>query len=303
MATRPNIYSGTKFFRYIDGQEEPEIIRIYNMPKENSKTDKLSYFDSEGNKKRMTITRLLRDYRMLKVDGFIMFSVVSIGLVPDVVVALQKCDVNDNLPYVICRQGITDVFSTYAHPDEKVQYLGISISRDTCPANVKFEDCMMCTDLKSFKSIAIYLDDTLDDILKMFSNTKFDNILVQFKALNEQYSAGDGLKHEGYCLTLRELLESNNFMYDFRKCFKIMELPFHIDGELEGLDANNTLFLENELKVNIMETYLIKYSKEINLKEIKRDYTLATSIADGCKDVYIVGYDPADGKYVPRTAI
>ena len=52
-----------------------------------------------------------------------------------------------------------------------------------------------------------------------------------------------------------------------------------------------------------METYLVKYSKEINLKEIKRDYILATSIADGCKDIYIVGYDPADGKYIPRTTI
>jgi len=82
-----------------------------------------------------------------------------------------------------------------------------------------------------------------------------------------------------------------------------MELPFHINEEMEGLDINNTLFLENELKVNIMETYLVKYSKEINLKEIKRDYILATSIADGCKDIYIVGYDPADGKYIPRTTI
>ena len=76
MAAIPKIYSGTKFFRYIEGRDEPEIIRIYNMPKENSKTNKLSYFDSEGNRKRMTLERLLRDYKMLKVDGFIMFSIV-----------------------------------------------------------------------------------------------------------------------------------------------------------------------------------------------------------------------------------
>ena len=52
-----------------------------------------------------------------------------------------------------------------------------------------------------------------------------------------------------------------------------------------------------------METYTIKYTKEIDLRSIKRKYLLVTSAEDQYNAVYLVGYDTTDTKYVPRTAI
>lgn len=297
------IYSGTKFFRYIDGQDSPEMVRIYSTPSEKSKSDSVLYFDKDGNKKRMSLEYLLGNYKMLKVDGLIMFSIVSIGEAPDVIVALQDLKSDQPSPYAICRQGISDVFSNMTKKTDVACYVGISISRDTCPADINFDETMVCTDLKYYKPIAVYIDDTLDDILKLFSNKRFDNALIECKKAAEKANQNNEKVFLGFNNTLKELLEANTFMYDFRKCFNITELPFSINEESEILSAENVLFLEHELKVNIMETYVIKYSKEIDLSSIKRNFILASSAQDNFSDLYIVGYDTADGEYVPRTMI
>ncbi len=295
------IHSGSKFYRYLEGQDKPEIVRIYRIPSEKSKSDSVIYLDIDGNKKRMSLGYLKDNYKMLKPDGMIMFSIVSVMNGVDVIVALQNFGSGDTGPYSICRQSIYDTFSNISNTNENMQYVGVSISRDTCPANIRFEDCMACTGLKFNKPIAVYIDDTLDDILKLFSNNKYDKALVECKKTIE---ASDRSKvFLGLNTTLRDLLINNNFMADFRKCFKIMEIPFHIEEEAEELSVENILFIENEFKRNIMETYIIKYTKEIDLTSIKRDYILVSSAADQFNDVYIVGYDLADGDYVARTTL
>ena len=82
-----------------------------------------------------------------------------------------------------------------------------------------------------------------------------------------------------------------------------MEIPFTIDEDSEGLSLENIIYMENEIKANIMETYLIRYTREIDLRTIKRDYKLVTSSSDKYDKVYIVGYDKSDNAYVPRQVI
>ena len=50
-----------------------------------------------------------------------------------------------------------------------------------------------------------------------------------------------------------------------------------------------------------METYVVEYSREIDLSKINRKFMLIASAQDGFDKVYICGYDIADGKYLPRT--
>ena len=80
-------------------------------------------------------------------------------------------------------------------------------------------------------------------------------------------------------------------MYDFRCLFNIKEVPFHIDEESESLSAENVAYLSSELNINILETYVLKYAKDIDLNSITRNYILVTSAQDMYNGVYIVGYD------------
>lgn len=293
-----SIYIGSKFFTYFDNSDEPEIRRIYNVDKINNK---VKYFDKDNNKGSMKYDELINKYKMLKADAIITFSIVKVGDVPDVIVALKRVPCTDNIPYAICRQSIYDFFTNNIRKTDFVTYVGVSASQDTCPADINFTDLLQCTDLQYNKIIVSYLDDNLEDILRLFNHKKYNDALRKLHQNSSEYFKGKTIL--GYNDTLKDLLTNNNFMYDFRKCFNVIQVPFIIDENSEGLSNENILFLENELKVNIMETYVLRYTKEINLNTIKRDYVLVASLVDNYSKIYIVGYDTADGEYAPRTSI
>lgn len=296
-----NIYPGSKFFRFLEDREEPEIIRIFNVINKDKEEEKqkVTYLDKNNVKHHMNLSYLLDNYKLLKIDGTLMISIVTLLGAPDVVVALQKADAISNGPFAICRQRVSDVFSNNLIKYEHENWVGVSVNTDTCPANIDFRNFLLCEKLDYSISIAIYIDDKLEDILKLFSNTRFDNALKKCK----KFLGAENPNYLGVCESIEELLRANNFMFDFRKCFGIQEIPFSIDPNSEKLSVENTLFLEGELKANIMETYVIKYDKGIDLKSIKRDYLLVSSAQDKFNNLYIVGYDTYDGPYVKRTSI
>lgn len=296
MTETAKIYCGSKFFRFVNDQLE--IVRVYKV---DEKKQAVKYFTADKEKKSMSVDYLLNNYKRLAPDGMIIISVVMTGEVRDVIVALKNLRTNvGNLPDVVCRQGIYDVFSHITNKEENNIYVGISMSQETCPADINFQDTLACTSKKddSELPIFVYLDDSLDEILSLFSSKKYDDAIKEC-SLSLKGSI-EGKNIIGTTMSLRELLEHNNFMYDFRKCFKIMEIPFHIDAESEQLSNENILYMEKEMQKNIMETYIIEYSREIDLKSIKRDYVLIVSAADQFDKVYICGYDTTDGKYVQR---
>lgn len=285
-ANKPRkIYTGSKFYRYIDGCTQPEIIRVSNIDYQKGI---IKYFDADGNKCKCSYHTLTKEYKMLAPDGAISFSIVSVNNSKDVIVALKAFAKNEedfvkdnNLPYAVCRQMVMDVFS--ANVDTENLILGVSMSQDTCPANVDFNLMFACTGLEYTRMVAVYLDDTLDAILNLFDNSMFDKVLNELSSNNPEA--------RGMCTSLANLLTENNFMYDFRKCFKIMELPFAINLETEGLSPENIDYLSKELKVDILETYVVEYSRTIDTSKFKRDFILATCAQESFSKVYIVGYD------------
>ena len=295
------IIPGTKFFRYNEDKEEPEIIRIYKVSEDDKS---IGYYDLEGHKHDMKYDKLTEEYKMLRPDGVILFSIVELSPgINDVIISLQNYSLdakyNKALPFAICIQSVYDFFSNMATAatDPNRFTVGISVNQDSCPADVNFADLLTCGRLISNVSVSIYLDDTLNDILRYVKAKKYNEVLRSLKQISLDRNPE---VMGGYTESLRELMSTNNFMYDFRKCFDIMEVPFTIDEDSEELSIDNIRYLENELKVNIMETYLIRYTKEIDLRTIKRDFKLVSSSADKYDKVYIVGYDKADGSYIPR---
>jgi hypothetical protein len=286
----PKIYSGSKFYRYLDGQEHPDIIRLLNIDYDKGIA---KYLDGNGNKKKDSYKFITDNFKMLAPDGLINFShVVMPDGNEDIIVALKafpktdaECENMSNLPYAICRQMAADVFASSFNPDDPI--IGVSISQDSCTANVDFNLMLSCIGLKYSRMVAVYLDDTLDKILSLFDNNIFNKVFETVIYPRWQDT-------KGACISLEELLRTNNFMYDFRKCFGIKELPFAIDQsdiETEQLDELNINFLANELKTTISETYLVRYARDIDFSKFKRKYVLVSSADNGFSEVFVVGYD------------
>lgn len=294
-----NITTGTKFFRFTEGMQEPEVVRVY---KTNEETNEVFFITDKKEKYRCDYNKFIKRYSKLKPDGMIMFTIVEVDDIDDVIVSLDRLPskYEDSLPFAVCRQSVYDFFSNIDTNREEM-WVGVSCNRENCPANIDFKDVLTCTNMKYNNPVVVYIEDTLEDILGLFKHKKFDNTLRMLK--EKSLSRFTNSIVMGYEETLKELLEANNFMFDFRKCFDIVEVPHPINPESEGLSIENILFLENEYQFNILETYLIPYSRDIDFSEIKRNYMIVASAADKYEKLYVVGYDKADGDYVPRKLV
>ena len=281
------VHTGCKFYKYEENSDKVIIVRVKNVDYDSNM---VKLINEDNTISKMKYSDLTSQFKMLSPDGLIIIANVKLNNNDDdVIVAMNRFPKNkvalkesDNMPYVVCRQMCADIFNM--NPDEAM--IGVCVSQDTCPANVDFRLMIAASKILYTKPIAVYLDDTLDGILSLFNNKIFDDTLQK---LHKKY-----INVKGSCSSLKELLEVNNFMYDFRKCFNIMEIPFSVDEDYEGLNEQNIEYLIKELGVQITQTYVIRYSRDINLHEFKRKYILAAPAQDNYSKVYIVGYDTLD---------
>ena len=288
------IYLGDKFYKYIEEEDRIEIVRIIKM--KNTETFIIEREDTKD-KFKINRDRLLSEFTRLKSDGFISFAIVNLqDNLKDVIVSLYRSKDIDNkvaLPYAACRQNIFDLFSSQIKREgvnNDVTYIGISVSVDTIPEDTPYEMVLSCNGIIENTMVSVYIDDTLDSILSMIRESKYDLVL---KTLNNRLSDP---KIVGSCESLRDLLIYNNFMYDFHKGFNIVKVPFKVEI-LESYEIlpEQRIYLENDLKVEIFRTYILEYDKEINLNKIEREYILISDIDD---KLYILAYDK--GKYINR---
>lgn len=283
------IFLGDKFYRYIEETDKVEIIRICKIKNENSFT----YIMDNGTKCNITKTELLNDYTRLKADATLAFTIVNLqGDMKDVIVAMYKTkelEDGNNLPYAVCRQNIFDLFTNQVQKG-KTMYFGVSVSVDTIPEDIPFEMTLACNGIAYDNKVSVYMDDTLETILSFVNTSKFDAVL------NNLYTKINKNEIKGYCNSLKQLLVENDFMYDFLRAFDIHRVDFELETqENDELDVNQRIIIEEMLKVEMFRTYVLEYSKEVNLKEIKRSYIL---VSDKNKKLYIVGYDK--GEYINR---
>lgn len=286
------IFLGDKFYRYIEETDTVEIIRISKIKNENS----FSYVTVDNTKGTITKSELLDSYTKLKSDATIAFTIVNLqDDMKDVIVAMYRT--NDlengvNLPYAVCRQNIFDLFTNQVQKG-KTMYFGVSVSVDTIPEDVPFEMTLACNGLVYDNKISVYMDDTLETILSFVNTGKFDAVL------NSIYTKVSNSEIKGYCNSLEQLLLENDFMYDFLRAFDIHRVDFELETQENGeLDVNQRIIIEEMLKVEMFRTYVLEYDKEINLKEIKRNYIL---VSDKNNKLFIVGYDK--GEYINRAYV
>lgn len=306
-----NIFKNTRYYKWVsvNGEDELEEVRVARIQNEDTCTVVTTKGENIGERFKIKIDTLTEEYVKLTPDGYISFNIASIGKglkdVAAIITRTKDIEMGAKLPFGVCRQCVSDLFAKQLAPDH-VDYVGISISQETCPVDVQFENYLACNDIELSETIAYYIGDKLDTILNVLKYTKeYDQALLELFESHCMYLANNNIfiarsyknkpEVDGYCKSLRQLLELNNFEYDLLRAFDIIptdldEKEFS-DGVLSPLAAD---VLSSILTMVIDKSIVLTYDKDIVLSKIKRRYCL---VSDKDCNVYVVGYTIC-GKYL-----
>lgn len=224
-------------------------------------------------------------YRKLNPDGYIGFSIVDMEQddVQDVVVTFHRgkdLSTEKQLPFAVCRMNIYDLFSNDIKPekDKDVTYLGCSVSQESCPAETEFPILISCSGIRSMLLTACYIEDTIDDILKLINPLKYDEVLYGL------WCAYDKKLTTGVCKTLRELVVSNGFINDVYRGFNELKVGFDYIPELGGELIHA---VEDIVKYQLLDPVWIKFDRDVDLNKIKEEYLI---IRDASDHLWVVSY-------------
>lgn len=279
---------GTKYQTYID--DELVVLRLVNIKSEN----KFTMVDREGNKLSMTKEEL---DKCIKLDSDALLCLMTATLdedVRDVYACVHRTDDMRNgikEPVMILRQNI---YSS----SKNAFNAGMDIYVGECLVNPKFDNDEQFKSLLEFNtiddtlSVALYVDDKFKDIKQFITGhnaRKFDEVLRTIKSNNTQSML------KGYCETLDQLFEENNFMFNYRMIFNIAQVDFPIeldnntdkDGVIT-LNSKQISRLEDLLRAYITDVKVLKYDKDIDISKIVSKTHIM--ISDETENIYLVSY-------------
>lgn len=302
---------GTKYYRY-DENDNIEILRIY---KYNDLEVKLFDDGNKEIKKKMTIEDLEKNYVKLNSHAIINFCIAKVGNdLDDVIVTVHKMsDIlsNEPTPYCVCRQNITDIFANQLKTIKNANkmYVGCCMSLDTCPPDIDYRIMIACNKIGKCINVDAYMDDTLDDIIGLIKTNDFDRALISLFTdhINYEVKTNPTLSmmknrlmnlesYDGYCKSLRTLLEQNNFMYDFYQAFGIIPINSKVTYDKDGVVSKEISdIISNIYQINIVSTLCMEYWYDIDLEEITNDYVL---IIDSENKLFVIAYISNGPKHI-----
>ena len=291
---------GLKFYQWNDGK--CEIIRLNEYDEVKHEYE---FYKEDGSKIKLPESEVYNpeadwdDQKWIKLnpDGIMSFFIVKAtdndgNTVDDVMVTLNRIDKKtrklEEIPYAICRQSVIDIFGLI----QQNRYIaGMTITSKTCPSEVDYSIYLKFDDIRHKIQVAVYMEDHLDDILKLVNTNKFDAILRNIKAKAHKMEMQGVV---GYCSTLHELLKENYFMMEFRDAFNITEMDFS-EFNLEDETTNKALteyIMSNRQEVPV-KFYPIKWDRTIYLEELERPYILVApfSYKYPSGDITVLCYD------------
>lgn len=303
-----NLVLGSKYYRYLE-DDSLEIVRIY---KYNGNEVKVYMDNNKENKFKLSVKELEDKYVKLSPHGVLVFCIATLkDNLNDVIISLHRIgDLTSNnpIPACVCRQNITDIFANQLKLSNKM-YVGCSMSTNTCPPDIDYRIMFACNGISKSTNISVYMDDTLDDILNLVNTKEYDNTLralfidhVNYETKNN--SALSVIKdrimkldyYNGYCKSLRLLLEQNNFMYDFYQAFNIIPLDVEVTiNEDDTVDDKTKSILEDIYQIHISSTFTLKYWYDIDLDEINNTYSL---VIDKNNNLFVIAYVSSGSKHI-----
>ena len=273
---------------------ETNYIRVIRF--KNSDTVKVKNLIN-GNYENINIKTLQNDYTLLLPDAAIAFNIVKIGDIEDVIIACNRAKGDEyngqSCPYLILRQNILDLHANIVQKEKETNFVGCSVSLDNIPEGVDFNILSACDNLLYYTIIYYYLDDTLDDILECIPKvSKYDEVLEKLNRMyceNKNIIPVSGI--DGYCTKLKDLIITNNMMYDIRAGFGILSIKHNITIA----EGNRLPFIIKEdieiiLGHRIINEFLIEYKKDIDLNTISNHILLC----DCNEKIYLLAYKKGD---------
>lgn len=284
---------GTKIFKTLeDGSIDLYRILKVRKYKDQGNPSTISIRnESTGEVSKIRVDSL-SDYTVLEADALLTFNIVMIGdknnNSKDVIVTASKMDnvkLGDTIPYAVCRQSIVDIFYNLLVSDESQMICGVSINRDTCPANFRFTDMLACSEILYSETINAYRTDTLDDIYYLINLKKYDGVLNDLYQKHvescDNPSAAFRKSDKGWCKDLKTLLSINNFQADINQMLGITDVDFAIKDYLQKSTLVNgeefttvTLDLKQWIsqtwEVNIDEITVLVFDHDINLGDFNQ---------------------------------
>ena len=101
---------------------------------------------------------------------------------------------------------------------------------------------------------------------------------------------------KGYCETLEQLFDENNFMFNYRLLFNIAQVDFPIELD-DNTDNEGIITLNNKqiqrLEEDVLRQYItdvrvLKYDKDIDVSKIVDKTHIM--ISDETENIYLVSY-------------
>lgn len=259
-----------------------------------------------------------KDYAPLEPDATLTVSIATVNdgqvSVKDVIVTASRfIDMKMSMvPYVVCRQNVTDVFYNLLSQSTENNMVGMSCNKDTCPVGMDFRIMLAANNISNHILVNFYRTDTLEDVLKLFNHKKYDEVLKDLyirhcKTIKDTKALFKSEDH-GWCKDLNTLLESNGFKTDINQMLGITDVDFDmsnyiIEKDLPGKDGEKYNSLTDDLiawlssiyKVNITDITILKFDHDIDLVEFKESrYFL---IRDNTTTLYLLVYNENGEKF------
>ena len=280
-----------KVISYINESE----VRVKNINTNEMKRLKYSDIEKEG-------------FNILNPDGYITFNIVDIGNdKQDIIVSMHRArDMEEGYkPYCVARQAVINIYNEIIKGVDNFTNVGMTMSIDTVPEGVDFNIMLACESVKLFTSIAYYIDDKLDDILECITSRnmkKYDQVLEDlfmdnYNKLTDYIKAVDKVLEKdiyyGFCRNLRTFLNYHEFMYDVRHGFGVAYIDKHftISEDMYVPSQEVIGWLEESYGFKIYNPIIYKFSKDINLSQINKNYILCMFKDE---NLYICTYDSSD---------
>lgn len=211
----------------------------------------------------------------------------------------RSCDLvhGSTIPSLLLRQNIYSRFKNQFATNNDI-YVGDCLTIVNSEKN-DIKESMTFKEIKKSYSIAMYIDDTVDDIIECISSKFKKEINTLLKKLKD--NAMFNIK--GFNDNIESLLEENDFIGNYYSLFNITKIDFPIILGKESYNDEGDIILndkqhkaiEDLLRKYITNIKVIKYDKDIDISKIVSiDHVM---VCDSNNEIFLIAYE-STGYYI-----
>ena len=288
MSIKKHSFIGCKFFN-----DEGVILRVKSV-----RNKELFIMEDENKKVYKMKRKVLEDeFTKLKPIGIFTVFEVNIGSgKKDVICTIHRAkdiEIGIQMPYIAARQSMINLFAAPFENNPYMIPMGCCISNKTCPNNVNFNILLENEGIISSSIVSIYLDDTIESVLRYINTINYDNVIYSFK------KKFDPTGERNIGSDLYSFLDNNGWMTEFNNAYNIINLNDDIinmkNNEVQTNIIELERLIEKEIEYKVYIKQIIKYDETVNLsKIIGRDEFLFVRNSNSDNSIFIIKYYKGD---------